>query len=80
MGRPSGSTRIWQVSSVTIEPAGNYVKMTAPCGDYRRVSPEAARKIASNLILAAGAVEEWQEAMKQAEVLSRVGIQAEPQQ
>lgn len=43
-----------------IEMVGDYVRLTARCGDCRRVTPETARKIAANLLKAADCVEEWQ--------------------
>jgi len=56
MGR-IGNTRIWQRRHITIEASGNYVKLAAPCGEFRRVTAKTARQIASDLILAAGEIE-----------------------
>ena len=50
MGLSSGQNRIWRYGDLRVRQSGAYVKLIAPCGATRRVTPETARKIAVDLL------------------------------
>jgi len=47
------NNRIWHYADVEIKQSGTYVKLIAPCGMTRRVTPETARQLAEDLLRAA---------------------------
>lgn len=58
MGANYNTNKIWRYTDVEIKRSGAYVKLIAPCGESRRVTPETARKIAAALMSAAEAIED----------------------